>query len=291
VRGNQRTALDVKVRFLHVLAREIGELNMPLLQWQKNAAPEFRFVPSLEAGGQVFRSWQEANEREVNAQGLTLEELAMRPRQFTFSFPAQQKLEPLSDSNGQIAGLILRRHEAINGAMQISAALVGERLFRVTARILNLTPFENPEATTRDAVLMCSLVSAHTILGAREGEFISLLDPPEDCRKAAAACQNIGTWPVLAGVEPERDLMLSSPIILYDYPQIAPESAGDLFDGAEIDEILTLRIMTLTDEEKREVRQADDRARRILERTEMLPEEQLIKLHGAWRSLRSPGSG
>ena len=44
--------------------------------------------------------------------------------------------------------------------------------------------------------------------------------------------------------------MLASPIILYDQPQIAPESAGNLFDSTEIDEILALRILTLTDEEK-----------------------------------------
>jgi hydrogenase maturation protease len=80
--------------------------------------------------------------------------------------------------------------------------------------------------------------------------------------------------------------MLSSPIILYDYPQIAPESPGDLFDGTEIDEILTLRIMTLTEEEKAEVRNGDERGRRILERTEMLPEEHFMKLHGALRGLR-----
>ena len=52
--------------------------------------------------------------------------------------------------------------------------------------------------------------------------------------------------------------MLSSPIILYDYPQIAPESPGDLFDGTEIDEILALRILTLTEDEKHEMRNADD---------------------------------
>jgi hydrogenase maturation protease len=97
----------------------------------------------------------------------------------------------------------------------------------------------------------------------------------------------VGTWPVLVGEEGQRDTMLSSPIILYDYPQIAPESPGDLFDGAEIDEILSLRIMTLTEEEKREIRQSDDRVRQILERTESLPEEQLMKLHGVLRGLRS----
>ena len=80
--------------------------------------------------------------------------------------------------------------------------------------------------------------------------------------------------------------MLSSPIILYDYAQVAPESPGDLFDGAEIDEILTLRILTLTDEEQQEVRNGDERARRMLERTETLPEEHLMKLHGALRGLR-----
>jgi hydrogenase maturation protease len=82
-------------------------------------------------------------------------------------------------------------------------------------------------------------------------------------------------------------MMLSSPIILYDYPQTAPESPGDLFDGAEIDEILMLRIMTLTDEEKREMRESDARARQILERTENLPDEQMMKLHGVLRGLRS----
>jgi hydrogenase maturation protease len=97
----------------------------------------------------------------------------------------------------------------------------------------------------------------------------------------------VGTWPVLIGEEGQRDTILSSPIILYDYPQIAPESPGDLFDGAEIDEILSLRIMTMTDEEKQEMRQSDARARKILERTEALPDEQFMKLHGALRGLRA----
>ena len=121
----------------------------------------------------------------------------------------------------------------------------------------------------------------------RDGEFISLIDPPETLQEFALACQNVGTWPVLIGEEGQRDTVLSSPIILYDYPQIAPESPGDLFDGAEIDEILSLRIMTMTDEEKQEMRQSDARARKILERTEALPEEQFLKLHGALRRLRA----
>ena len=130
------------------------------------------------------------------------------------------------------------------------------------------------------------MLSTHTILSLHGGEFISLMDPPAEYRDAAADCRNIGTWPVLAGAAGERDAMLSSPIILYDYPQVAPESPGDLFDGTEIDEILTLRIMTLSDEEKAEIRAGGERAREVLERSEALPPEQFMKLHGALRGMR-----
>ena len=84
--------------------------------------------------------------------------------------------------------------------------------------------------------------------------------------------------------------MISSPIILYDYPQIAPESPGPLFDGGEIDEILSLRIMTLSDEEKEQMRQ-DERTREILERTEALTPEQFMKMHGTIRDLRPISEG
>ncbi len=141
----------------------------------------------------------------------------------------------------------------------------------------------------RDEMLR-SLVSAHTILRLTGGAFVSSIDPPEQLRAAASECRNIGAWPVLAGEEGQRDTVLSAPIILYDYPQIAPESPGDLFDGTEIDEILALRILTLTDAEKLEVRNGDERARLILERTEMLPPEHFQKLHGALRGLR-PSTG
>ena len=175
------------------------------------------------------------------------------------------------------------------GTIEFTAEMLEKGLFKLTVRIVNTSRMDGAEPIGREQALAQSLVSAHTILEARNGEFVSLIDPPEDWRAYAQACQNIGTWPVLVGEEGQRDTVLSSPIILYDYPQIAPESPGDLFDGAEIDEILMLRIMTLTEDEKREMRQSDDRARRILERTESLPEEQFMKLHGALRGLRAAG--
>ena len=67
-------------------------------------------------------------------------------------------------------------------------------------------------------------------------------------------------------------------------PGVAPESPGDLFDATEIDEILTLRTLTLTDEEKREARATDPRAAAIIDRVDDMPPEMLERLHGAIRS-------
>jgi hypothetical protein len=126
-------------------------------------------------------------------------------------------------------------------------------------------------------------VSAHTILTVAGGEFASLLDPPDALRLEAAACQNVRTWPVMAGDPDRRDTMLSSPIIIYDYPALAPESPGDLFDATEIDEILSLRILTMTEDEQREMSRADEHARLLLERTRSLGADDFMKMHGAMR--------
>ena len=134
--------------------------------------------------------------------------------------------------------------------------------------------------------MLQAFVSAHMLVGVNGGDFVSLLDTPEPLREAVAQCKNVGVFPVLVGAPGQRDIMLCSPIILYDYPQIAPESVGDYFDGTEMDEMLALRVLTLTEEEKAEMLNVDDRARRILERTEALPQDFLMKVHGVIRGLR-----
>jgi hypothetical protein len=183
-------------------------------------------------------------------------------------------LDPISFSVGRLRKTF--QFPPIETEIQVEFEPADDTAYRFTVRIANLTP-RGGEA----------MLSVHTLLRVEDGEFISSLDPPEAYRAATAACQNIGTWPVLAGPEGDRTLMLSSPIILYDYPQIAPESAGDFFDGTEIDEILTLRVLTLTEDEKRELREGDERGRDLLERTETLPPEHLARLHGAVRGLRN----
>jgi hypothetical protein len=217
-------------------------------------------------------SWQEGHERDVPF-SARLRELQAGSLRREFHFEGWEE-----DADGRIAC-------PLRGELELGATPIGEDLFRVTLRIRNLALPDDPAASSREEALLRSMISVHSILHVSEGAFISLLDPPPSLKEAAQACRNSGTWPVMAGAEGQTDLMLSSPIILYDYPQIAPESAGDLCDGTEIDEILALRILTMTDAEKLEVRDGDDRARRILERTELLPPEHFQKLHGVLRGI------
>ena len=175
----------------------------------------------------------------------------------------------------------------ICGRIELETLPLEQPVVKISARIFNETPLP-AEMDNQDAVLMRTFASTHTILHAPGGKFVSLLDPDPDCVELAGACRNIGTWPVLVGDKEkhEHDTMLSSPIILYDYPQIAPESAGDLFDSTEIDELLTLRVQALTDTEKIEMQRVDEQARKILERAENLRPEEFLKMHGTLREVR-----
>jgi hydrogenase maturation protease len=298
VLGRPSTEIEVKVRFLQIVARVAGELADAPTESCHEISARFRPVDSVEVDGKFFSTWQEALERELALPACGLREIAAHPVRRDFSFPAKQEFEPLRAKDGQVVAALRRDQERLEGCVEISAQPVavagaltsglgpasGAGTFRVRVGISNLTaPGIRDNA---DESLARSLVSTHTLLGVREGEFVSLLDPEEQFKGAVAACRNLGTFPVLAGEEGRRDMMLSSPIILYDYPQVAVESAGQFFDGTEIDEMLALRIMTLTDDEKREMSQLDEKARQLLERTESLPPEHMLKLHGVLRGLR-----
>jgi hydrogenase maturation protease len=286
VEANSLTQIEIRVRFLQLVARSVGELANPVPELLPGEAPEFHLVSRLEVAGRVYQSWQEAVEREVILPVCSPEALVESPLSQSFTFPEGKEFEYLRNGEDPIAGVIIREQSSLQGMLEIRSERVSNDLFKVSVRIRNRTPFAAAHQASREDALLSSLVSAHTILGVQSGKFVSLLAPPDEVSQLAASCKNEGTWPVLVGEEGQCDTVLSSPIILYDYPQIAPESAGDLFDGTEIDEILSLRIMTLTDDEKREMSQSDERARLMLERTETMPVEQLMKLHGVLRGLR-----
>ncbi|WP_316768283.1 hypothetical protein [Streptomyces sasae] len=191
------------------------------------------------------------------------------------------------------AGRIVRRREELRASTTLVTERLGEGLFRLRVRTSNEGLTADPGAP-RDRALRHALIATHTLLGVEGAEFVSLIDPGTGLQEAARSCRNDFTFPVLGGAPPATApedgsasaLLLSSPIILPDHPQVAPESPGDLHDAGEIDEILTLRTMLLTDEEKREARATDPRAAEILDRVDTMPPEVLGRLHGAIRSLR-----
>jgi hypothetical protein len=273
VSGDGETAVEVKVRFLHVVERRII---------QKNADGTLEFVDELRVGGERYLSWDEATEREIAVGRFKLSELES-PRQLGINIPGGSREEPLAEPTGEVVGALVRGWRTLRGTVEIEAEPLRERTFRITVRITNTTPWGGED---RESTLKQTFVSTHTALEVEGGEFVSLIDPPEELREAAEGCENLKTWPVLVGEEGERNMLLSSPIILYDYPQIAPESPGDLFDGTEIDQMLILNVLNLTDEEKDEMRATDPRGREILERCESLSPEELMKLSGAIREFR-----
>lgn len=279
ITGCEDTEIRVRVRFLHLTNRAIGKVARPTDEIPKT----FEFVDLLDIDGELYQSWQEAVERIIDIPPLRPDDSSATT---AFSFADSRDVEPIERRDAKIAGVIVRTREQIDGLIDAAIEPTAKQgLFKLTVTIKNTTPFENAMRESRDGALLRSLVSTHAIMTVEHGEFVSLLEPAEDVAAEAAACTNRGAFPILVGTPGDRRCMLASPIILYDYPEIAPESAGDLFDSTEIDEILTLRIMTMTDQEKREMRAVDDRARKILERTETMSKDELLRMHGTLRGM------
>jgi hydrogenase maturation protease len=288
LRNESKDALvTISLRFLHPMAREVGMLRAPIAEMPNEGAPDFAVVPDFRVGEQLYQTWQEVVERKVEVPTFPLREAWQTASEF--AFPSSRVLEPIRSEDGRINALLVRRQDAVRGTIEIMAQPIDRAVFKITVRVLNRTRVPPNDLENQSAIIMRTFTSTHTILHTQGGEWLSLTDPPAAYAEATAACKNTGTWPVLVGdqAKNERDTMLSSPIILYDYPQIAPESPGDLFDGLEIDEILTLRVMAMSDAEKVEMRQVDEQARRILERTENMSSDHLLKMHGVMRSVRS----
>jgi hypothetical protein len=248
--ADAKASLDLKISFLQLMRQDAD-------------GPEMLTDPSL--------AWDEAVERSSEHENLRLNELVNGPLSLTVKI----------DTAGPSTVL-----QNIQVELIISAQQIQEGAYKLHLEVHNTSPLRSGAGAKREEALPLSLVSAHVLLGITGGEFVSLLDPADAYRDAAAACNNQGVFPVLAGEEPDRSMMLCSPIILYDYPKIAPESAGDFFDGTEMDEMLTLRVLTLTEAEKQEMRNGDPRARRILERTEAMTDDAMLKAHGVIRGLR-----
>lgn len=205
-------------------------------------------VETLEIDGETFETWDETIERKIETSETT-----------DFCFTGNYFSENLANGEAKF----VRQINQISGKIEIEKEQITENLHRFTVKIFNLSETDQ-------------FISTHAILTVENGEFVSLLEYTNEFENEIKLLNQNGLFPVLI----EKNVMLSSPIILYDYPQVAPESVGDFYDATEIDEILTLRILTMTDAEKLEALSLDSRAEKILQQAE---NTQLMSLHGAFR--------
>ena len=273
----------VLVRFLHLQRRTV-----------QGVSPEtgaLHDVGTLYVDGTEYTCFDEATEREQRLTALVSELLA-GDCNTEFHIGPGEAAEEITDERGRVAGRLLRQWSALDGVIRLHAERVAGpyQALRLRLQVDNTTT-PLAELESRDDGLRHALIAAHSLTGVPGGTFLSMTDPPEWAAAEVAACQNTGTWPVLAGPADCTDLMLSSPVILFDHPEVAAESAGDLFDATEIDEILTLRTMTLTETEKRQARATDSRAAALMDRLDDMPAEMLERMHGAIRYLRSAPAG
>lgn len=265
------SAVRVRLRHLQMQRKQVEE-----------AGPDggHRAVESLTTDdGTVHLTFDEAVPREADVV-VPLDDLLHGGRTVPVEAAAGEDIEPLPGH----AGRVVRRREEARASVTLTAERLADDICRLRVRTENAGRAPERHAT-RDEALRRALIATHTLIGGDGVEFVSLIDPPADLGDHARACRNEFTFPVLGGEPPTGPVLLSAPIILPDHPQVAPESPGDLHDAAEIDEILTLRTMLLTDEEKREARATDPRAAAILDRVDTMPPEVFARLHGAVRSL------
>lgn len=264
-------------------ARLVGKLRFLHLRRRRVFAPEP--VESVEVEGRLLVSWDEGNVQEIDFGHEVGEGGETR-----FELSGETDEELVRHADGRVGALVERKRWPVAGRVSVRFERVdaGPGCVRVHVRVENHTPWWG--GGSRDEAMAASLLGAHLLLSVPGAQVISLIDPPDWASEAAAACKNVRCFPVLAGERTRRDVVLAAPIILYDYPEVAPESPGDLFDATEIDEILTLRTRTLTPEEKREACAADPRVAALIRRVDSLPREAMERLHGAIRGLRPVGA-
>jgi hypothetical protein len=273
-----RAELWVGVRFLQLQDRRV---EMPTTEGGHER------VDVLELDGARYLSFEEAVPRQVDLE-VALADLLDGEQFVPVEVAGGVDIEPVTSAGGRDVGRICRYRESLSARVALSAVRCGTPfpLVRLRIRIENAGLVPGAGAS-REQALAHSLLATHTMIAGSGVRFVSLIDPPAWADAAARSCRNTHTFPVLVGERGTDDVVLSSPILLYDHPSVAPESPGDLHDAAEIDEILSLRTLTLSEEEKSEVRATDPRAAAILDRVDTMPPEVFERLHGTLRTLNA----
>ncbi len=275
---HQHAAVEIHLRFLQLQSRSAEEMD---------DGGGFTPVDELTVGAARWLSWDEAVEREVALGPFAVAALGGQETVLPVEIPGGEEVEEVRDASGQLAGRLVRRRRPLHGEVRLEAAAAGGALARLRVGAVNTAAAPASAVAagwTRQDAIARSFIGTHLLLSVQDADFVSLLEPPPEAQEAAAICGQHRCWPVLAGPEGQTDVLLVSPIILYDHPAVAPESSVALYDSTEIDEILTLRVLTLTEEEKAEARATDPRAAAIIDRCEALSPEDLQQLHGILRN-------
>lgn len=271
--------IDVSFRFLHVVARSV----------ERRRGDAYEPVASLTVGETQYLTFDESRECEVVA---SYAPSAGRVRRYAIAFDGERRVEELRDPQGRLVGRVVYERWPISGVLAIAATPPTGGVSRLRMRVENRS--EVVAAPERGVVLRTAFVSAHALIGIAGGAFWSPIDPPDPALARAAHLTNEQTWPVLVGdanVDPQRaTIVLSSPIVLADFPAIAKQTRGDAFDGTEIDELLGLGVLALSDAERAEARATDPRARAIVERAEALDAADIARTHAICEADLAPTS-
>ncbi len=281
--GDKNVRVNVSVRFLHLIKTEIFQKGKG-----GQAGGDFTPVFELNFNSELYQSGWQTIERTISSGDIPLVYLAGKRISLPFSFDKKFESEDIYNENAEIAGRKITSISKVEGTVVIKVIPLENmgKAFRVIVFINNNTPVADAQAISRDDVFKQSFLSTNTILNAINGEFISLQNPSEKWAQVVEQCKNKDTWPVL--IDENNTTLLSSPIIVYDYPKINPKSKGDLFDSLEIEEALMLHFSVMSDAEKQKIAQSDEKLRAMLSKVSQVTPEEIINLHGGFSDILQP---
>lgn len=282
IEGTDDTEVKITVRFLQLRNRQLLKIDH-----NEYGPGQFRSTDSLQEGDKTYHSGWEGVERELNLGTHTISTIVDNKLGKDIAFESEKANDIIYGEDGIVAGNVIITQSEINGNITVSAEPVGDNKngYKIMVQISNTTSVDNPKKLSRNDSYKLSFLSTHTILKTGQGAFISQTDPEPDWEELINNCENINSWPIL--VEKDHKTMLSSPIVLYDYPEIAPESMGDMFDGTEIEEALVLHMATMPEEEKQKIDKGDPKMKAMMERVESVTPEEIMSLHGGFKEVKS----
>jgi hypothetical protein len=149
----EHAGIEIRIRFLQVIAREVLELREPLLDLPENVEnTSLKVVSELQVGERYYSTWQEAIAHEVDLPAKDLDQICDAHCRVPFSFPSSSSLEAIRNDQGSIVGLIRRRGETLVGAIELAAERLDSRAIKIAAAIENHSPISDCDLESQDAV-------------------------------------------------------------------------------------------------------------------------------------------